>query len=117
MDSIIDIVNINHHTTTTYIDNGCLNVASNSNNFMVQPEFKLYPNPTLNYVDVHYNLYDDDDLLLHLQNSIGDIVYSERLLNVKKGKYRIDLSNISAGIYIVNLQSTSFLKTMKLIKN
>jgi len=117
IDSIIDIVNINHHTTTTIIENGCLNIASNSNNSPKQPEFKIIPNPSSGIIDVCYNLHNKQNLLVQFQNSIGEIVYSKKIYNANKGKLNLDISDFPTGIYMVNFQGLNEVKTLKLIKN
>jgi hypothetical protein len=117
IDSIIDIVNINHHTTTTIIENGCLNIASNSSNSPKQPEFKIIPNPSSGIIDVCYNLHNKQNLLVQFQNSIGEIVYSKKIYNANKGKLNLDISDFPTGIYMVNLQGLNEVKTLKLIKN
>ena len=117
IDSIIDIVNINHHTTTTIIEDGCLNIASNSNNTPKQPEFKIIPNPSSGIIDVCYNLHNKQNLLVQFQNSIGEIVYSKKIYNANKGKLNLDISDFPTGIYMVNFQGLNEVKTLKLIKN
>jgi hypothetical protein len=117
IDSIIDVVNINHHTTTTIIENGCLNVASNFNYLSNPPEYKLIPNPSSEYVDISYNLYNNEDLLVQVQNSVGEIVYSKTSYNVNQGSINLDVSDFPSGIYMVSFQSLNEVKALKFIKN
>ena len=117
IDSIIDVVNINHHTTTTIIENGCLNVASNFNYLSNPPEYKLIPNPSSEYVDISYNLYNNEDLLVQVQNSVGEIVYSKTSYYVNQGSINLDVSDFPSGIYMVSFQSLNEVKALKFIKN
>ena len=116
IDSIIDVVNVNHHTTIAYIENGCLNVASTSHNMHVDPEFILFPNPTLRHTIVHYNLFKPDDLKICIQNPLGETLFEEIRTNLIKGSIELDFSKYPNGIYMINLQTSSVSKTMKLIK-
>jgi len=117
LDTIIDIVNVNHHTTTTIIENGCLNVASNYSHENSESYFKIIPNPSKDFVSINYELAYKDQLVVQLQNSIGEVVYLSKITSAKQGNFKLDIVNYPMGVYMVSLKTSNGLQTLKLIKN
>ena len=117
LDTIIDVVNINHHATTTIIENGCLNVASNNSFEDLGFYFKIIPNPANDFVNIHYELPFEDQLVVQLQNSIGEVVYLSNVIVSKKGFFKLDIADYQAGVYVLNLKTSSGVSSLKLIKN
>lgn len=89
--------------------NQCVNVVginelSNSN------YFSIYPNPstsTLNIIDKNNQL---QNATIHIQNYLGQVVYNAPFNS------QINLSNLSAGMYFLNIEDEGIKKTIKIIK-
>jgi hypothetical protein len=66
----------------------------------------IYPNPTTDKIFIEINDFDEIELI----NIVGEIVLST------KGNPMLDLSNVSAGVYIVRINSDNQYKYCKIIK-
>ena len=94
-----------------------LNVASNNSHENLGSYFKIIPNPSNDFVNIHYDLVNEGELLVQIQNSIGEVVYLTSIRGAEHGEFKLDIENYPIGVYIVNLQTSNELKTLKLIKN
>lgn len=93
-------------------------IENKGNNYSSLPEtnfnFKIYPNPFLNYlnISVENGLYSD--IRYDIISVSGLKVQSGLFTNNKIVK--LDLSNLNLGLYILNLYSNSFHVTYKISK-
>ncbi|MGC6428991.1 MAG: T9SS type A sorting domain-containing protein [Flavobacteriales bacterium] len=71
----------------------------------------IYPNPSNGSFNLDINRTESSDLELTIQNTLGQIVYSETLSNVSKLQKQINLSNLEAGIYTVTITDESKLSS------
>jgi hypothetical protein len=74
----------------------------------------VYPNPATDYTMLNFDMNAYHNLHVQLFNSNGQVMYSSVLTTQNQ---RIDLTNISAGIYIVKVIADEGSMTKKLIVN
>ena len=73
----------------------------------------IYPNPSRNGV---FNMDIQDTVsAIKVYNTLGALVYNETLLLEKNTSTKLDLSNFSNGIYIVNLSNEKGASNYKLV--
>ena len=87
---------------------------SNMNRMIINTEesesIKIYPNPIVDILNI--DLPTESTITLY--NAIGQIT---KVTNLNKGNNKVDLSSLTAGIYILRISSTDGEKTYKIIKN
>lgn len=74
--------------------------------------FNLYPNPAADFVTLHTQLTQNEELSLFLYNTVGDLVKSETL---KHNTQKINLQDLGDGIYLLLIQSKNFIESKRLI--
>ena len=85
---------------------GCVGI-SNSINFIVESVnsenniFTIYPNPTTDWITIKTNTNIDSDITII--NVFGEIVYTISSNDLLDNYERINLENISKGMYILQL--------------
>ncbi|NVO02657.1 MAG: Omp28-related outer membrane protein [Bacteroidetes bacterium] len=99
---IIDDINLT--TATGIADN-----STSENNVSV------YPNPFTDNTTISVNLIKNETVSYNVINMIGEIVYSEKLGNLNPGTHetKFDASNLTNGMYFVNLQIGNSVITKK----
>ncbi len=67
----------------------------------------IFPNPAINSLSIVYNLNSSEDVSIEILNNVGQIVMFESLKNQSSGihKNKLDVSNLSAGMYFVNIKT------------
>lgn len=73
--------------------------------------FKVYPNPSAGIVQIDHN--KEEDALLTILNTIGQIVYQNQ---ISSGNYSVDMTSLPAGPYIIRLKDDSAVLTRTLLK-
>lgn len=68
----------------------------------------VYPNPTLNYVDIYLN----ESLPIIINDANGKSILSK--ISDASGKTSFDISKLSAGVYFININNSIFRKLIKL---
>lgn len=63
----------------------------------------VYPNPAANYVNLNLSLKEYKDVKIDLYDLTGQTVFQEEYNSVKDKQTTLDLSNMSAGTYILKL--------------
>ena len=79
-----------------------------------QNTIELFPNPTNDKVYINYNVSTTDNLIVNILDLQGKIIYSKNVAN-HNGQLMVDLSELSDGVYFVNLTTGIGVKTVKLI--
>lgn len=91
-----------------------LNLAlSTDNNTIKLPEVKVYPNP----VKANLNIYLPDEwtsATIKLYNVLGKMVMQQKLTNTNNS---INVKHLDRGIYLLQLESGNYHKTIKLVKD
>ncbi len=75
-----------------------------------EPDFAIYPNPTLSILQIHSNQFDFQNSKIIITNTLGQIVFSVNYMP------QIDISSLSAGMYYLTMQDGVNTKTVKIIK-
>ena len=79
-------------------------------------DFKVYPNPSNNIFNIELNTISQESIKIKVMNTIGDIIYSNELVNYK-GEYssKIDLTQQAKGIYLLDIMTNQEIIKVKLI--
>lgn len=89
-------------------------VATPAKNVMPPVSINIYPNPTTNMINISADENVDlNGQTIHLISTTGRIVMQQKL---SSGRTQINVSSLSAGIYILQLGEGVNKKTFKLIK-
>lgn len=83
----------------------------------IKEKFKLYPNPSADYVTLSYSVNKSSSIKLFLTDVLGSPIYMEDLGYINPGNHSFDFShrNFSSGIYLIHLQIDSETITKKLV--
>lgn len=88
-----------------------LSIEENSNIF----NFKCYPNPALNELNVQTSGFVDE-VHFEILDSFGKLVFKEKInLSKLKNDNSIDISNLNAGIYFIKVFDSYHVKTKRFI--
>jgi hypothetical protein len=80
--------------------------------------FELIPNPTSSNVTVNYSLptANATSATVRVMDVQGKVVREEKLSNPSQnGSVKFELSELEAGVYMVNIQSEGYTETKKLV--
>ncbi len=78
---------------------------------------RLFPNPATDKVNIELTLLENVDLNLSMMNSLGQIIYKEQLSGLGLGKHihTVDVNQLPAGIYQLQLSNSEHSATMKVV--
>ena len=82
-----------------YVDS-CISGINNS----ILSSISIYPNPSTGLFTIDFKRVKENNSNISIVNSIGNVVFSEELIIGEFSK-QIDLSNLSKGIYLIELQT------------
>ena len=74
----------------------------------------IYPNPSFGIFNMEFNKVFDNNLIIRIVNSLGSVVISEELNEGQRTK-EFNLSELSNGIYFIELQTENGLYKKKII--
>ncbi len=78
----------------------------------------IYPNPANDILFIKSLNDNNTDITVRIFNNLGDVVYLKTLENMKSGdEIKIDLSNLTEGLYFLQIQNDRIINIEKLIKN
>ncbi len=82
-------------------------------------DLTLYPNPTSDFVNINFELEHYSSVVLSVFNLSGQKVISKELPNQTVGQnhIRVNVNNLSKGVYLVKIQTGNNSKIKKLIVN
>ena len=75
-------------------------------------EFTLYPNPTVNDINITFDNPTNENITFNIFDMSGRMVKQGNLFN-----NRIDVSNLNRGTYFINLNVANEIMTKKFMKN
>lgn len=79
-------------------------LAINFANNPVDPDFfKIYPNPTVNQVNIALNQYAGEAAVVEFYDSMGRIMAKETINEVEEKSYSFSLENYQPGIYTASI--------------
>lgn len=78
----------------------------------------VYPNPTINEVDIQYYLYKTGNVNILLTDINGRQVYNKTIQHQEQGLFNaeIDLNNIASGTYLLTIATGNKMVSKKLVK-
>lgn len=82
------------------------------NNFISDNNISIYPNPVIDKLTIEYNNEANKSIKYQIIDLRGSIVLEDVLYMNNE----IDISNFSAGIYMLKLQTENEIKTYKIVK-
>lgn len=75
----------------------------------------LFPNPARGQAVLRVALDASADLDLHILNGLGQLVHRDRFPGFSQGELQLDLSGLSAGIYMVRVRTEGGSTTLRLV--
>ena len=112
----LELQNVTGDTLMTFAHNtdftDIFNVTSAGDDRLAQ--FKLYPNPATSHVWIETGEMDTGKISLAIYDITGKMYNLER--NFSGNRIRLNLSNLTQGIYLVEIKSDSQKKMLKLLK-
>jgi len=81
-----------------------------------QSLFSIYPNPAENSLNISFNLLNEESRLITIYDILGKKLYSKIIVS-HEDFCSIDVSNLTYGIYFIELQQGTSKQTLKFIKN
>lgn len=93
----------------------CFNTYMGTENMKLQDAVSVHPNPTTGLLTVGYNLTNNQSLNVVVTNAFGAVVSKLDNLQGGFGNTQIDLSNVSEGIYFVNLTNNGETVTKRVV--
>jgi len=79
-------------------------------------EFKVYPNPAHNNVNIEFNSTENQNLEISLIDMLGQILWKDELSNFEvKYSQQINLNKFAKGVYYIKISSKSGATVRKLI--
>ena len=93
----------------------CFNTYMGTENVKLQDAVSVHPNPTTGLLTVGYNLTNNQPLNVVVTNAFGAVVSKLDNLQGGFGNTQIDLSNVSEGIYFVNLTNNGETVTKRVV--
>ncbi|MEI6766017.1 MAG: FISUMP domain-containing protein [Bacteroidota bacterium] len=104
--------NRNYYVKTYGFSVRCIcDFASNIENNNFQKEFKIFPNPASDRININYTV--TENVKMQIYNIVGAVVIQSELIG---GSNEIDISSLSKGIYIIRLTNNTTTVQQKLIK-
>jgi hypothetical protein len=118
IDKIVDIVTAQFEQTATEITGDCwLFDPTGMKNFNKSNYFSLVPNPASTELNIDLHMAAATNVTISILNAMGQTVRSTELKNATNQRITINTSDLSSGIYLVNLISEKGMITKKLIVN
>ena len=93
----------------------CFNTYMGTENVKLEDAVSVYPNPTSGIVTVGYNLSNTQPLNVVVVNAMGSVVATLNNVQGGFGASTIDLTNVSEGIYFVNLTNNGQTVTKRIV--
>lgn len=75
------------------------------------PELSIYPNPTNGILNVDFK----NATSIKVMNTLGDVIYDEKIVQSTEGSKKIDLSSYSNGIYFISVSNNEATSNYKII--
>lgn len=76
----------------------------------------VYPNPFFSDFHVELNAFDIVNTRISIAEASGNIIYVASPHEITNGKFEINLSGFSKGLYFITFKSSDLIKTIKVVK-
>ena len=105
-----------NHQNNLYIDN--VNVYGINLPARLKAQgYEIYPNPFTNTFLIHHFFAPTSLQVVSIYNSMGQKVWERHYNTDASGQITVDLSNVSPGVYLVNLTYRDHVVIEKIVKN
>src|SRR5690606_37792411 len=101
---------------TTIISDGVWVVLANGINDIVNINSGVYPNPFNTEIVLDFNSITKENINISMTDNLGQQIFKDNVVAKKGYKLNLNEFNLSAGVYYLNLSTTSKNQTIKLIK-
>ena len=75
-----------------------------------------YPNPTSGILTVESSFTKEETYTIELINASGQVILNQKI-NILGGKFDIDMSDVSSGLYLLQIRTGRTVQSIRLIKN
>lgn len=75
----------------------------------------IYPNPTENLIWIDGQMNSNEEVVIEIFNSLGEVLHYEKLNPSMQMHHRIDLSGYPNGVYLTKVQSGNKVTTKKIV--
>ena len=104
-------------TVETICFNYCVDCATVVD--VVDPAFAagitVFPNPASNQTTVNYNFETSVDLTISVTNTLGQVMSTALVSNVTTGTHTLDVSDLAAGMYMIQITDGARMATQSLV--
>jgi hypothetical protein len=111
------------YTVTITDQTGCIKVASvtiGNPNGLVQvtdiASIKVFPNPAHDVCNIQIELNKAQNIEMKMYNSIGQQVWLKNNNDFKQGTETVDVSRLSAGVYVIQVHVNGSMQTVRFVK-
>jgi hypothetical protein len=92
------------------------NSTLNTQDQVFDATFRLYPNPADNGVfNIQFSTFNNDNINLKLYNILGQNVFTQNVMMDGSGKASVDVSQLSSGVYLVEIIQNEIKLIRKLV--
>lgn len=79
-------------------------------------EMKVYPNPATDLVNINFSSKNAENATIVVTNLLGQVVYNSAFAtNEGVNNFQLNVSSYNAGLYIINIKTTTGVSSQKLI--
>lgn len=78
--------------------------------------FRLYPNPSSDVVNIHFDLSTSANVKFELYDINGRLVYNDLLNNSTNVAYTLPMNRFSSGIYLLRINDGSHSVVKKIVR-
>jgi hypothetical protein len=96
-------------------DTFCAGVTTGMPPVPVQSSIRIWPNPAAESATISFNSTEFTNAKVRLFNACGQMLQDVSIEKAAPGEFRIDLSTLAPGLYLVQLSSRSATLTLKLL--
>ena len=80
-------------------------------------DLSVYPNPTAGNATVVFGTEAEGKYTINVLNARGQVVYSKTATSmIGENTHAIDISELSSGLYFINLLEESGMRSLRLVK-
>jgi hypothetical protein len=101
------------------VNNGLFFTNCEVNIDFIKLNISVFPNPASNYIIIKFlnQLQFDDNFRVQVYSSIGDFILGNDVTQKQLlAGYNLPLTNLSDGLYYIQISSNSVLQTFKILK-
>lgn len=120
--TLIEVVDNNYATLPTTLVNGSITVQSLStatnNTLLLKSQIEIFPNPNNGVFNINYSSDSGNNFTVNIMNMIGEVVFTKEYSKANSASlFTIDISNISNGVYQVEIRNENNLLRSRVIIN